>query len=878
MNIATATQAILPPLVALCSRNRLKVLLIAALLAAGSLWATKTWLGVTTDTGGMFAASLPWKQRTDALAHLFPQNDDLIVAVVSGRIPEEAEATAAALAARLRQDHVHFQDVRQPDTLPYLQKNAFLLIDTGDLEDVLNRTIDAQPFLGELAADPSLRGLFSALGLVVQGVEHNQSLADVAPALGKFHAALASSAAGHPQALSWEELLAGKLADQAGRFRFVLCKPVLDYGALQPGGAATRVVRQAAAEIPWVRSGDARVRLTGSVVMDDEEFATVAKGAVAGLVGSFLLVLVWLYLAVRSWRLMIPIIATLLLGLLLTTGFAAIAIGTLNLISVAFAVLFVGLAVDFAIQFSVRLRERRFTYPGLVDGMRETGRRSGAQILVAALATASGFLAFTPTNFVGVAQLGIIAGVGMLIAFTCTLTFLPAMLCLCHPRRERQEVGFAFARAMDPVLHRYRYVVVAGFAVLALAGAICAPFIRFDGDPLHTKDPHSEAIRVLRDLMQDPITNPYTIEALLPSLAAAQTAGEKLAKLPLSDEVLTLNSFLPTDQDKKLALIQDAASILGPTLAPPATLPPVSAAAFRQAAVTLAAALDHVAAKLAPNDPLRLIGGDLQTLSHASDATLLSANQALTEFLPLQLGRLRLALTAQHVVLADIPPELRRDWVLPDGRARLQVLPKAAVQDGHTLRSWVKAALKVVPECAGSAVWILKSADTITTAFRIAAYSALGAITIILLLALRRVLDVALVLIPLMMSALLTTLLLRLFGMSLNFANIIALPLLLGVGVSFNIYFVMNWRSGVHRYLGSATARAVMFSALTTSTAFGSLALSQHPGTASMGVLLLMSLGCTVVTTLVFTPAMLQLVPAPHVALGGYKEEVAVLT
>jgi predicted RND superfamily exporter protein len=244
----------------------------------------------------------------------------------------------------------------------------------------------------------------------------------------------------------------------------------------------------------------------------------------------------------------------------------------------------------------------------------------------------------------------------------------------------------------------------------------------------------------------------------------------------------------------------------------------------------------------------------------------------------LQLDRLRLALTAQRVTLADIPPELRRDWVLPDGRARLQVLPKAAVQDGHTLRSWVKAALKVVPECAGSAVWILKSADTITGAFRIAAYSALGAITVILLLALRRVLDVVLVLIPLMISALLTTLLLKLFGMSLNFANIIALPLLLGVGVSFNIYFVMNWRSGVHRYLGSATARAVMFSALTTSTAFGSLALSQHPGTASMGVLLLMSLGCTVVTTLVFTPAMLQLVPAPHVALGGYKEEVAVLT
>jgi hypothetical protein len=372
--------------------------------------------------------------------------------------------------------------------------------------------------------------------------------------------------------------------------------------------------------------------------------------------------------------------------------------------------------------------------------------------------------------------------------------------------------------------------------------------------------------------MQDPITNPYTIEALLPSLDQARAASAKLARLALSADVLTLNSFLPEDQDRKLALIQDAAGILGPTLAPPTDPPAVTAAALRRSAMALSASLDGVSASLPKGDVLKAIGGDLHRLARAPDSVLLDSNAALTRFLPLQLQRLRLALTAQKVTLSDIPPELRRDWVLPDGRARLLVLPRGAVVDGHTLRSWVKAALKAVPEASGSAVWILKSADTITGAFRIAAYSALAAIAIILSLALRRALDVALVLTPLLVSALLTTLLLRLFGMSLNFANIIALPLLLGVGVSFNIYFVMNWRSGVHRFLGSATARAVMFSALTTSTAFGSLALSRHPGTASMGVLLLISLGCTVVTTLVFTPALLALVPHPHVALGGYKE------
>ena len=869
MNVAMATRRLLPPLVAACARNRLRVIFLALLLAAASLWVTRSWLGVTTDTGGMFSASLPWKQRSDALARLFPQNDNLTVAVIDARIPEEAEATAAALADALSPDSSHFQSIRRPDALPYLQRNAFLLIDKSDLESLLDRTIDAQPFLGQLVADPSMRGLFSALSLVTQGVEHGQAVDGINPALWHFHDTLKSALAGKPTPLSWQELLAGKLADQAGKYRFVLFKPVLDYGALEPGGAATALIRKAAADLPYVRSGDARVRLTGSVVLDDEEFATVAEGAVWGLIGSFLLVTLWLHLAVRSWRLMLPIIATLVLGLLLTTGFAAIAIGTLNLISVAFAVLFVGIAVDFAIQFTVRLRERRHTYPDMTDALRETGRRSGAQILVASLATAAGFLAFTPTKFVGVAQLGVIAGGGMLIAFACTLTFLPAMLSLCSPRQEPREVGFTFARPLDPIIHRHRWKIVALFAVLAVWGGVLGARLPFDGDPLHTKNPHSEAIRTLHDLMQEPVTNPYTIEAILPSLPAAQQAADKLASLPLSEDVLTLNSFVPTDQPAKLAMIRDAADILGPTLAPPASIAPITPNTLRQSAEKLSMSLDAASGKLATNSPLRSIATDLHGLRQASDGTLMAANGALTRFLPLQLSRLRDALGAQSVTLADIPTDLRRDWMLSDGSARLQVLPKAAVTDGHALRRWVKAALKAVPEAAGSAVWILKSADTITSAFQIAAYSALAAIAVILSLALRRPLDVALVMTPLFISGLLAALLLSLAGIKLNFANIIGLPLLLGVGVSFNIYFVMNWRGGVTRFLGSATARAIVFSALTTSTAFGSLALSRHPGTASMGVLLLISLGCTVTTTLIFVPAMLSLMPRPHVPLGG---------
>jgi predicted RND superfamily exporter protein len=162
----------------------------------------------------------------------------------------------------------------------------------------------------------------------------------------------------------------------------------------------------------------------------------------------------------------------------------------------------------------------------------------------------------------------------------------------------------------------------------------------------------------------------------------------------------------------------------------------------------------------------------------------------------------------------------------------------------------------VAPDAGGPAVAIVSTSNTIIGAFRDAAFGAIVAITIILLLALRKLLDAALVLAPLLLSAAMTVVVVEAAGISLNYANIIALPLLLGVGVS-------NWRAGRAPLLTSATTRAVVFSALTTGTAFGSLALSAHPGTASMGTLLLISLGCTLLATLVFVPALLGRITAP---------------
>ncbi len=860
-------QRLLAIVVEHCRRRAVLVLLFGLLLSCASIWAAASRLGVSTDTDALFADSLSWRQRQLAWDRDFPQFKNLIVAVIDAAEPEMAEATAAGLAAALRTDTRHFKSVTRPDASPYLAQNGLLFLDEKQLSGLLDETIDAQPFLGQLVADPSARGLFAALNLVAMGVDRgNVNLGPFAPALGAFHRTLAGALDGNGLPLSWQGLLAGPLIEQAGKYRFVLLQPNLDYTALEPGGAATKFLREAASRLEFVRDGHARVRITGQIPLADEEFSTVAEGALTGTLISVGLIALWLLLAVRSLRLIVPILGTLVLGLLLTTGFASVAVGTLNLVSVAFAILFVGIAVDFAIQFSVRYREERLLHPDPAEALRATAEHVGPQILVAGAAVAAGFLAFVPTDFAGVAELGLIAGVGMLVAFACTITFLPAAITLLRPRAERSEIGFRLLGAAERrVIRPGRRVVIAAFIAAGLLGAVLVPRIEFDSDPLHTKNPTTEAMRTLFDLLDSPLTNPYSADIVAPDQAAADAMAAKLRTLPLAADVLTLSSFVPADQAVKLPLIEDAAGVLSASLQPRSPAAPVTAAAVREAARATATALDGVLGKLAPDDPLRSIAGDLHRMQDPAtpDAQVMAANDALVRFLPETLSRLRDALSAHRVTIADVPQDVARDWRLPDGRARVQVLARPGARNAVGLAAFSDEVRTVAPDAVGSAVTISGTAATIVGAFRSAALFAIVAIAIILALVLRRALDVGLVLLPLALSAMMTVIVVVLAPLPLNFANIIALPLLLGVGVSFNVYFVMNWRAGIASFLGSATARAVIFSALTTSTAFGSLALSGHPGTASMGDLLLVSLACTLLVSLIFMPALLMSLPRP---------------
>ena len=227
---------------------------------------------------------------------------------------------------------------------------------------------------------------------------------------------------------------------------------------------------------------------------------------------------------------------------------------------------------------------------------------------------------------------------------------------------------------------------------------------------------------------------------------------------------------------------------------------------------------------------------------------------AFTVPLKLDLDDMRDLLKAMPITLDNLPEEITRSWRASDGRIRVEVTPSGGPDDNE---NFARAVLALEPTATGGPISILESGRTVVTAFLQAGGWALASISILLWITLRRFGDVLLTLVPLVLAGVVTLEICVLIRMPLNFANIIALPLLLGIGVAFKIYFMMAWRSGRTKLLQSSLTRAVIFSAMTTATAFGSLWFSSHPGTASMGKLLALSLACTLAAAVLFQPALM---------------------
>jgi hopanoid biosynthesis associated RND transporter like protein HpnN len=835
------------------------VVLASLLLAAVSLWYTLAHLRLDTDTTDMISAEVPFRQHDIAFRHAFPEFTKPIVAVIEGEVPERVQLAATALADALRTDHTHFSAVDYAAGLPFFAEHGLMYLDVEQLARLTDRLAEAQPLLAALAEDPNLHGLetFTALALEQQAGdaalpdELDQLFADMATVVE-------AQLAGAPGELSWRKLLDDG-SDPAINRQIVIAQPRLDYSSLAPSREAITALRAAANRLGIDPQHGLQLHLTGGAVLEDEELESVAAGALTASAITTVAVGALLFWGLRSWRLIAATLLTLAVGLVVTAGFTALAIGRLNLISVAFAVLFVGLGVDFGIHVVLRYQEQIRAGASQVRALERAARSVAGALTLTALCAALGFLSFVPTAYLGLAELGIISAFGMLVAWLASLTLLPALLCLMPLKSESPPARPSLLLPIE----RHSRTILAVAAIAGVASLFVLPRLTFDFNPLNLKDPQAESVMTFHRLNDDPDTSPDVIDILAPSLEQANRIAGELATLAPVGQVLTVTSFVPKAQDEKLELIDQLAWFLGPLLQQDST-PPLDAEQREQALdrlrSTLAeAASDDQAAQRNPGAAaLARALGRFRSITGGQDAAQAELETRLMGLLPELLDSLRQALDANHVSLDNLPAELRDQWLTDDGQARVLVRPAWQISNNTELRAFAEAILAEVPYATGTPIVVLEGGNAVVSAFVEASLLALVLIAAVLALILRNVRDIILVLAPIVLAGLLTAASAVLLGLSLNFANVIVLPLLLGLGVSGAIHVVMRQRQHGD-IVRTSTPRAVVFSGLTTIASFGSLALSKHLGLASMGQLLSIAILWSLVCSLVVLPSMLVL-------------------
>jgi hopanoid biosynthesis associated RND transporter like protein HpnN len=832
-------------------------------------------LGINSDTVSLVSRDLPALRNHDRFAALFPNLEHAFLIVIDAQSPELAREAADGLAEALARRTDRFSEVYLPGGGAFFERNGLLYRSVDELEQFADQMAEIQPIIAELERAPRLvnlislteRGLAQARLVETDAERWSEILDRVGQATVRVYDE-------YPIAISWEEILLRGSAIELSTRRVLVAHPILDYSRVLAASGPLEVIRETAAELGFTRERGIRVRVTGNPVLNYEEMIGLAWDIGGAGVFCFLLVALLLRRALRSLRLAVAAIATLLVGLIWTAAFATATVGHLNVISMAFGILFIGLGVDFCIHLGMR-------YADLLRGgfdpaaaLREATRSVGSSLVICAVTTAIGFFVFVPTSYKGVSELGLISGGGMLVILFLALTFFPALISswlAIDPERDlKSEVVF---RGEAPhMLGRHARAVRWGALAVGVGSVALLPQVRFDLNAVGLRDPSTESVQAFNDLLgQAGAASPWFVNAVSADLDRAVARARDLAALDVVESAVTLDSYIPSDQEEKLAILEDVAFFLDPTGASPdrdVKAPSVEEqiAALRDLHDFLATSgVDDVDGALAASViHLRVqLASFLERVESDGNpaAALATLEQILLAQLPDQIARLRRAATAPPVAREDLPAELVSRMVAADGQARIQVFPRKTLRDDADLRAFIETVRELEPEATGIAVNLIAFAGACQEAFRQALGSAVIAIALLLLALWRSGRDTLLVLTPLFLAAAGTVGSMVLAGVAFNFANLVVIPLLFGIGVDSGIHLVhraktLKW--GGEDLMGTTTARAVLYSALTTTVSFGTLALSSHRGIQSLGVLLIFGMAMTLAANLVVLPALLD--------------------
>ncbi|WP_239649810.1 MMPL family transporter [Methylocucumis oryzae] len=584
-----------------------------------------------------------------------------------------------------------------------------------------------------------------------------------------------------------------------------------------------------------------------------------------------------LLLAYRSLWLSVATVITISLGMILCGAFAALAVKELNLISVAFAVTNIGLGVEYAIHFCLRYKDNLMHHISREKAIRGTLIATSPSLLLCASTTAIGLYAFIPTDYQGVSELGLLAGSSLFICLSVTLIVLPVILKLIPinltPKREADDSWLVqIPEHLAQFTLHYAKPITVIVGILAVLGLALLGRVETDFNPINLRDPNTDSVIAFKHLLKDKDTSPMTLSVLVDSEAKVKTLQQQLEALPTVEKTVSLYDFIPEDQDDKLAIIEQMSLTLGlnTTKFPVLSDDPNPVLGIEHLLTTLDTVLPgkinakEIAVLNQFKTELQGLLLELNNRQQTSRHVFMETMQTtVIGTLPSVMNDLLIGLNADTVTLNDLPVDLKERWLSKDGQYRIQIYPKRDLNELSELERFITDVQTIAPDATDLPVLYWESMQAVVKAFEQAIAIAIITIAIVLYAIRRNLTDTLLIMTPLLLAGVLTMASTVLTHTPVNFANIIALPLLLGFGVDNGIHMVEKLRASLsekQNIYQSSTARAMFYGALTTSSSFAGLAFSPHQGIASMGVVITIGIFWIMTSTFVILPALSKLV------------------
>lgn len=848
-------------------KHALLILVLSFILTSCILYYSVSNFRIDTDLTRMISKKIPFRKIYRQYEQAFPLHKTITV-VIDGDTPEIAEYAANKLVSRLKKNKNIFSSIFHPGSGDFFRKNGLLYLEIEDLEDLADNFSKAQPLMALLAKDFTIHGFFNVFELLLRKGEEYSVMKHLDPLFNQIYMAFDGVLNDELYYISWQEMMYGHDVVKGQQRQFIILQLNKEHNASISKTETIKLVRQYAEKVQKDFPDMLTIRLTGSVVQSYEDMKSLRDGIVILSMISIILVALTLYIATGSKRMVIFSIITLITGLMWTTGFAIFFLGSLNLISVTFAILFIGLGIDYSIQTCLYYKECIIAGLDSSKALHKTLSHLFRVLLICAVTTAMGFYAFVPTVYVGASELGIIAGTGMIICFLANMIVLPSLLVRTSFRQNiKTFLTLDKSIALLPFKHSGK--ILAATIFLSVIALIASNYVYFDHNPINLSDPALESVSTEKELVKEAGRKAWTISVLAHSADEAKKLANRLQSLKEVDDAVNIFDMVPKQQEKKIKIIELIA------LFTPSIKQVESSSTLQQNLAALnkfKLALKNLF--LSDNSPqysnkssiekLYKIIEQFETRAKADSEWGKSAFARLEKSILFNLSylldKIHDLLKASPFQAEDLPEELKRRYVSSDNLYRVQVIPSESLLKFSALKDFVQAVRTIAPEATDTPVLLFETKKAVVSAFRDATITAIAIIIVLLFIQTKRIYESLLIIIPLSLSILFTLGTTVLFDIPFNFENIIVLPLLLGMGVDSGIHMVLRFRS-IHNkqnILLTSTARSIFFSLLTTIVSFGSLCFSHHEGTSSMGILLTICSFYMIVTTFIVLPALLN--------------------